>query len=177
MEIAYRVRQFWRALHAAQDEAGAHEAASWLSPALLDLFLQQPAFEQAHSLKVLRRLGEHGEHPDLMVAALLHDLGKARFPLRLWERIYIVLVSALAPGWMQSLAIVSPEQLPRQPFWMRPLVIARSHPTWGAQLAEEAGVSEIAVWLIRNHQNRQAPKLVTLNDRLLAKLIQADGNS
>jgi hypothetical protein len=54
--------------------------------------------EQAHALRVLHALLEQGEeHPDLSVAALLHDVGKSRFPLKLWERVLIVLGQAFFP--------------------------------------------------------------------------------
>ncbi|MDD2696332.1 MAG: hypothetical protein PHD58_10440 [Anaerolineales bacterium] len=178
MEIPYRLRQLWQALAAAPDRRGIDEATAWLTPAQITLFLRQPAFEQAHSLKVMRRLLANGEHhPDLLAAALLHDVGKTYYALRLWERAYIVLVGVLFPNWAQRGGARAPEALGKLPFWRRPLEVARGHPEWGAEMARQAGVSSLAAWLIQNHQNQEAAPLVTLNERLLAALRRADGNN
>ena len=48
--------------------------------------------EQAHAVSVYRQLVAQGEtSSDLLAAALLHDVGKSLSPLRLWERVLIVL--------------------------------------------------------------------------------------
>ncbi|MFZ4827058.1 MAG: hypothetical protein ACOYLB_06860, partial [Phototrophicaceae bacterium] len=59
-----------------------------LSPALWQAFTQLQRSEQQHSIRVLRRL--RATMPtvphDLAVAALMHDSGKARVALSVWEK-------------------------------------------------------------------------------------------
>lgn len=154
MRIGYRIRQFWEALHAAPTEYELAEVRGVLSPPLMVLFLQMQPGEQAHSLRIYRGLCDRGEtHPDLLVAALLHDVGKSRHPLRLWERVLIVLAQKLFGKRMKAWGQGQPRG------WRRAFVIAEQHPAWGAELAAQAGASPLAVRLIRHHQEGPDPDL------------------
>jgi len=63
-----------------------------LSKQEMALFLNQQTSEQVHSLKVFIQMREHGEQsPELLSAALLHDVGKSRYTLRIWERAVVVI--------------------------------------------------------------------------------------
>jgi putative nucleotidyltransferase with HDIG domain len=136
--------------------------------------------EQAHSLMVFHRLCSQTEdlsaeqRCDLLVAALLHDVGKSRRPLRLWERVWIVVGQALLPGLAGRLGEGSGEGPVRA--WQRPFVVAAQHPAWGAELAAEAGTSPLAVAIIRRHQNHSPPNGVTIEEVLLQRLQAVDGN-
>lgn len=172
--IIYRTRQFWNALSASPDAQELEQAQMWLNPQQMALFRQMSPGEQFHSLQVLRKVQSLGPdqpedlHPDLAVAALLHDVGKCRYPLRLWERILIVLSGALFPRALQNWGMGQPRG------WRRAFVVARAHPEWGAQMAAEAGASPLAVFLIRNHQNRAASPGKLLENRYLRILQTAD---
>ncbi|MBL7162006.1 MAG: HD domain-containing protein [Anaerolineales bacterium] len=169
--IFYRIRQFWLAASAptptTEQLALAQEV---LNPSQMVLFTHMQAGEQIHSLRVLRTLQAQEEiHPDLLVAALLHDVGKIRCPLRLWERFFIVLglkfIPRLAKTWGNS--------IPRG--WRRPFVVAEQHPLWGADLALKAGTTPLAASLIRRHQEiHPVNDPNTLEDRLLSALKSAD---
>jgi putative nucleotidyltransferase with HDIG domain len=138
----------------------------------MKLFLQMSAGEQAHSLEVLRRLQASGEQePDLLTAALLHDVGKTRRPLRLWERVWIVLAGKLASRGGGS------EPLERLPWWQKPLAVAVQHPAWGAEMAHAAGCSPRVVALIRRHQDKGTLNLQVEEDALLRKLQSVDDES
>ncbi len=171
MGLAYRSAQFLRALTArpgAEDLALADE---FLPADLRPLFLRLPRADQVHGLTVLRRLLARGErHPDLLAAGLLHDLGKARYPLRLWDRIVIVLAARLAPGasrqWGRAAATG----------WRRPFVVATCHPTWGADTVRRAGGSATLVNLILHHQV-ESSQMDSASDPLLQSLRMADGDS
>jgi hypothetical protein len=175
--IIYRTRQFWNALSASPGEQELEQAQMWLNPRQMALFRQMSPGEQFHSLQVLRnvqsidpdKLGDL--HPDLAVAALLHDVGKCRYPLRLWERIMIVLAGALFPRAVQNWGRSQPRG------WRRAFVVAQAHPEWGAQMAAKAGASPLAVFLIRNHQNRAAAPGVLLENQYLQILQAADHQS
>lgn len=148
MRLEYRIRQFWHALHSTPTEADLDSARALLSPGLMELFLRMETSEQAHSLRVFQDLlNSDLSQPDLLVAALLHDVGKSLYPLRLWERVWIVIARILFPKKVKSWGQGAPRG------WRRAFVIAEQHPTWSAELAQHAGASELAVELVRRHQD------------------------
>ena len=169
--ILYRVRQFWDALRYKPltngELAPAH---SVLTGEEMALFIRLQSSEQAHALRVLRTLQERGEtHPDLLTAALLHDVGKSCHPLRLWERVVIVLGKKFFPKSVHTWGRSKPQG------WARPFVVASEHPLWGAELSQKAGASPLAVHLIREHQNELPPlEFSTLESQLLSLLQEAD---
>jgi hypothetical protein len=178
VRIAYRARQFWHALTRAPDPNQLEQARQALSPELMALFQCLQASEQAHSLAILNHLHDQSiNQEDLMVAALLHDVGKSRYPLRLWERILIVLGEALFPGQARKWGQGEPRG------WRRAFVVAQQHPMWGAEMAAQAGATPLAVTLIRRHQEQLDPAVFTqagpstLEDRLLLKLQVVDDES
>ena len=169
----YRVRQFWRALSAQPDGRELAAAQAVLTPPQYALFRRMQPSEQAHSLGVLYQLHQQAIPPhELQVAALLHDAGKCLAPLQLWERAWIVLAAAIAPGWAQRQGSQPFQQA--IPFWQRPLVVACQHPEWGAKLAEEAGASALAVAVIRRHQEKIDPADSSPEAALLRRLQAVD---
>ncbi len=168
---AYRARQFFLALRA--QPLTADELApvrSILTPDQMNLFLQMQHSEQRHALNVLHTIQGWGEtDPDLLTAALLHDVGKIRAPLRLWERVLIVLGQTFAPRRVAAWGEASPQG------WRRPFVVAEQHPAWGGELASEAGTSPGAVSLILHHQSAEpASRADSREARLLQILQEAD---
>ena len=153
MSALYRVRQFASAL-VAQWRPGAIDerpAAEVLSPAELALFRRMSPDERRHSLAVLARVraAGHGD-PALLAAALLHDAGKTRVRLYVWERPWPV----LARAWRPELAARWGCGEPRG--WRRPFVVAAQHPAWGAEMAAAAGARPATVALIAAHQSHGA---------------------
>jgi putative nucleotidyltransferase with HDIG domain len=170
--MAYRARQFFLALRAVPAPEQVAQARTTFTPAQMALFSQLQASEQVHALAVVRKLVAQGEtNPDLLTAALLHDVGKSRFPLRLWERVWIVLGKALFPTQSKSWGSGSPTG------WRRPFVVAAQHPTWGAEMAAQIGVSPQVVDLIRKHQDRLPSESASPTERLLSKLQKADNEN
>jgi hypothetical protein len=172
VRVSYRVRQFWHSLFISPTIEEMAQARGILPPPLMALFLRLQPGEQAHSLRILRQLLERGErYNDLLVAALLHDIGKSRHPLRLWERVVIVAGRTLFPQqvkrWGQGKA----------QGWKRPFVVAEQHPAWGAQMSAQAGANPTTVALIRRHQDPLPSKQLTLEDQLLTKLMLLDDES
>ena len=191
--IAYRLRQFWSAVQAVPDPADLELAKTYLNAAQTNLFLSMQVSEQAHSLQVFKQLYNHAQivpgdvslassaqQPDLLVAALLHDVGKSRHPLHLWERVIVVLAKAVAPersrrwGGGQAADSAGLDIPPGVSAWRRPFVIAEQHPRWGAEMAAAAGVSQITASLISRHQQKSTAEPVSLEDRLLVELQAAD---
>ena len=175
MRLCYRARQFWQALATCPNPGELDKAQAVLSSSQAVLFGGMQPSEQAHALSMLEALQAQGEtEPDLLVAALLHDAGKQRCPLRLWERVVIVLVQAVSPSlirrWGQPVAGGCRG-------WRKPFRVAVQHAEWGAALALEAGVSPLAAALIRRHQQPAPAGSALQEDILLCKLQAVDNNS
>ena len=165
-----RLRQGLRALFAFARPVDDALAARTLSPPLLALFRQMRRPEQLHSLNVLRGVLAQGETPDdLAVAALLHDVGKARYPLRLWAKTVGVLVRAVSPSTFERLSRGDPRV-----FWQRPFVVYVHHPEWSAELLAAAGASELSIWLARHHQEPASQWTAHSGYNLLLRLQAAD---
>ncbi|MBN1669290.1 MAG: HD domain-containing protein [Anaerolineales bacterium] len=142
-----------------------------LSPAQLELFRRLQPAEQVHALRVFQAIQTESEAPvDLLRAALLHDVGKSRVPLQIWERVLIVLLRRFVPqrarAWGQGVPAG----------WRRALVVAEQHPAWGAELAAQVGCSQLTVELIRRHQQPTPTGLSPAQARLLARLQVADND-
>ncbi|MBE2222556.1 MAG: HD domain-containing protein [Anaerolineae bacterium] len=172
-ELFYRVRQFKQAVASpALNETGLTEVQAILSDAEFDLFLRFDRGEQWHSYQVMRTLQEAGHtQPELLQAALLHDVGKTRSPLSVWDRSLIVVMKQVLPGktavWGQN---------PTHG-WQRPFVVKAQHPEWGAEMAEAAGSRALVVDLIRRHQDdlsetAVAETGVTAEENELLRLLQ-----
>ena len=133
---------------AVPDQSGNELAQAILSPALLALFLKLQPSEINHSLEITRRLIASKEtDPDLLAAALLHDVGKSRSPLNLWERVIVVLAKRLIPGACQRWGTTGDLQ-----GWKRIFVVADQHAAWGAEMAALAGASKLTARIISRHQ-------------------------
>jgi hypothetical protein len=169
----YRVKQFFGALAARIDKDDERVLDRLLTPPQRSLFRRMAPNDQRHSIEVLHSLHQAGsQDPDLLVAALLHDAGKAAGRIWLWQRTLIVLLERWAPNvldWLARGACYT-----SAPWWRRGFVINRIHPELGACWAAEAGCSPTAVALIRRHQ---VPVVCirTDQDRLLVALQWADG--
>lgn len=169
-KLTYRIWQFWQSLKKPPGVEGWQKVEALLTRPELELFKSLPVPDQNHSLRVLTNLETRGEtDSDLLKAALLHDIGKTRYPLARWERVFAVVVEGLFP----ALAL---EWGKKDPWGIhRSLVIIHQHPIWGADLAEKAGSGQKVVWLIRHHE---ASDLSEVYDQeyigLLQKLQNAD---
>jgi putative nucleotidyltransferase with HDIG domain len=153
IRIYYRTRQFWQGLRVKPTTREIDRVRSVLNNAQFDLFLRMQPVEQSHSLAVFDKLSATGEaDQDLLVAALLHDVGKTLYPLKLWERTWIVLGKGFFPGRSKEWALGDLHDLRNLPFWKRPFVVAKQHPQWGANLAAQIGLSQMVVSLICRHQ-------------------------
>ncbi|MGQ9887339.1 MAG: HD domain-containing protein [Aggregatilineales bacterium] len=171
MSATQRVRQGVRALLNAAQPVDRKLAAAYLTPAQLALFDRLRRSEQLHSLNVLRAVLAQEQAPhDLAVAALLHDVGKARYPFPAWQKTLVVLARAAFPRRYARWAAADADSNR----WARPFAISMQHPVWGAELAAAAGASPRAVWLIAHHADPLAAHAGHPYAPLLARLQRAD---
>lgn len=171
MGLLYRVQQFYRSVFQGPPRDEAEIVGPHLSPALNTLFFQMSGTDRAHSIRVLAKLQEDDEHdPDLLAAALLHDVGKCLSPLTSIERTMAV----LAERWLPSRVDVWSQGEPNG--WRKPFVVSRQHPSWGSNMVREAGSSETIAKLIHAHQSTTGTGDQRTDD-LLLKLQQADATN
>jgi putative nucleotidyltransferase with HDIG domain len=158
------VRRFLRALRARVDPAERQVITDNLTPAQQRLFWAMMLEDQRHSLDVFYTLQRRGcQDQDLLLAALLHDVGKGE--VHLWHRVLFVLLRAGPSGLLRSLA------QPNGAGWRRALASINEHGRRGAALVQEAGAPPAVVELIRNHQREY------LSDRRAALLRTAEESS
>ncbi len=157
--ISYRLQQVHQQLGfvaplSAEDNA---EVARWLPAPAMSLFQGMSTADQQHSLRVCRRLLEHGcLEKDLLAAALLHDVGKGQGRVPFWTRPVIVIGKQCAPRLLSRLAVY-PQKGMACPQWRRSLGYAWHHADIGADLAAAVGLSERTVLYIRTHYQPNGP--------------------
>jgi hypothetical protein len=128
--------------------------------------------EQTHAYRVFQHLKVAGHtESDLLVAALLHDVGKTLYPLSVFDRVAIVLGKRLSPRAALRWGEGKPRGL------RRPFVVTENHAAWGADLVAQAGASSRTVELIRCHQDSPASGTGSHTEPLLAALQSADNES
>ncbi len=172
MGALHRLDQGLRALAAWTRPVDDALAARYLSPELAALYRRMRRSERQHSLRVLRRLLDAGQtDPDLLAAALLHDVGKVRTRFWLPEKVLVVLVKALAPGAYRRWGSGPARG------WRRPFAVSIQHPAWGADMVAAAGGSPLAVELVRRHADHLDGPPQTGADRLLLALQSVDDQS
>ncbi|MEP7290854.1 MAG: HD domain-containing protein [Chloroflexota bacterium] len=170
-----RLRQGLRALFAFSRPVDLALAEKFLTPEQLALFRRMRRGEQLHSLNVLRTVVAQSSEvsvttpPELATAALLHDVGKSRYPLRLWQKTIAVLVRAFAPATFKRLSKGDPRRMIQRPF-----VVYVRHPVWSAELLAECNASPAAIWLVAHHANDADKLPVSDLIPLLKRLQHAD---
>jgi hypothetical protein len=155
--ITYRLWQVRQQLGfvAPLDVEERREVARWLPASAYALFTGMSPADQRHSLRVCFGLQARGcVEPDMLAAALLHDVGKAQGRVPFWTRPIIVVGKRFAPRLLQRVAIYPHDGLPA---WRRALGYAWWHAEIGADMAAAAGLSERAVLYIRTHHQPRGP--------------------
>ncbi len=172
MGVKYRLEQFFHALATQPSEQDLTAVNTNLTSPLAELFHQMSFADQSHSVRVFSHLSRQGEtDPDLLGAALLHDVGKCRKPLKPWDRAVVVLVKALRPNLIPNWGAGEPKGR------KKPFVVYLHHAEWGAQMVDERGGSALTVYLIRHHQDKLTHAPRDDREMFLEKLQIADGRN
>lgn len=145
-QLPHLARRFVGALSARVEPAELAPLSTLLSPAEEDLFRAMRVADQRHGLDLLARLRRDGhDDPDLLRAALLHDVGKSLGFLPLGFRVAYGLSRLISPRLAAWLGDV------RRPRWCRPFYLAAHHAEVGARAARQAGSNPRVVDLIHGH--------------------------
>jgi putative nucleotidyltransferase with HDIG domain len=149
----YRLRQFLRALEESQETVPGESLEPYLEKGGRRLFTMLSRRDQTHSAQTAARvLQARPADLELVVAALLHDVGKGE--QRIWQRVAYVLLGRAAPPLLRWLARADRG-------WRGALYRSLHHPLLGAQMAREIGYAEAVCCLIARHHE------VTVDPRLL----------
>ncbi|MGH2459764.1 MAG: hypothetical protein ACRDIY_12950 [Chloroflexota bacterium] len=160
--LGHLVGRFFGAVGARVDPGELGVLDRYLGPAERALFLTMGIADQRHSLDLCRRLRCDGHaDPDLLRAALLHDVGKSVGPLPVPYRVIYALCRLVNPKLARWLG------QRERPTLVRPFYFAAHHAGLGALAAERAGSNPRVIQLIERHE---AP-----NDQLSFLLYRYDG--
>ncbi len=169
--ILRRLGQGLRALLAFATSPELDLAQRYLTEREFAAFQHLSRADQLHSLNVLRAAlrAEPNAPAALIAAALLHDLGKSRYHLRVWQKTLAVLMLRLAPAFSQKLS-----QCERLSIWRAPFVVRKLHPKWSGELLRECSSDAVVIWLAENHHEDAAPFEEHEHFSLLTALQAAD---
>ncbi len=176
--VRYRLRQFCRSVFVISKREELDPVQAILNPAQWELFIQLQPAEQKHAIDLYHRLVETGEtQPDLLLAALLHDVGKLHYPLSPLERALAVIVQAISPGLALKWGRIATNEWEKIPAWRRAFVVAAQHAEWGADMARQAGASRLTEQLIRLHHQSNGPSENVVESNLQRTLWMLDNES
>jgi len=157
----YRVRQFTRGLrpHLAPGEVA--EVRGLLRPEEFHLFLHAEPRDRRHSLDLYRLLNAEGASPAMLVAALLHDVGKGR--VATWHRVAFVVLNGVSPRVARAVAAETGAG------WRRALWRLQHHAALGAHALEAVAADARVVAIVRAHTGPPPT-----DDAEVARFIAAD---
>ena len=146
--ILHRLDQGLRASLAFAVSPDLGMAQMYLTRSEFAAFKRMSRADQLHSLNVLRAAlkAQPNAPVALAAAALLHDVGKSRCHLAVWQKTLAVVLRRLAPGLSHRLS-----RSKSLNGWRAPFVVQQRHPNWSAEILEDCGSDTSIIWLAENH--------------------------
>ena len=161
-DVAAHVRRFFRGFRGALTPEEARTVEALLGEEELRCFRALQGREQRHAVDVMQHLRTHGSpSDDLLVAALLHNVGKG--PLHLYERVAYTLLAMFTPWLLRRIA------QPDGRGFRLAMAAQRDHPARGVEVLAAIGVRPRVLELVRGHHDASPG-----GDAELAALIEAD---
>ena len=142
-----RLRQTYRHLRVGPDES----IVACLPAVARPIIASMPSSDRRHALVTYATLRDAGADEELMLAGLLHDMGKPR-EARLWHRV----AAALAPDIASRLGKVARQYV--------------AHAERGADMARDLGLSDRVIGVIARHHRAPSDS----DDRRLRAAERAD---
>lgn len=162
--IPHRLSQFWHYLGFGSQQT-VSPALELLSTEALVTFRQLGRGDQRHAIAVATALDHTGASESLVVAGLLHDIGKAcpGVRIRLTDRVIKVALERFAPGRLGTLS--NQDVMPPRG---KGLWVLSRHARVGSEMVGDWGYSARVSWLIFHHEDQNS------EDEELQRLIAAD---
>lgn len=161
----YRVKQFYWSITSKIDEKGLEYVKNNLNAKEYKLFLRLSKQEQYHSMKVAKDVEQEClklkiESKELIMIALLHDIGKIYKKLNVFDKSIMVLADKITSGKIRNIKHSKKTE------------VYFNHGIIGYELLKNSGINERALYLIKNHHNDRIKDDMELN--ILRK---CDGNN
>jgi UTP:GlnB (protein PII) uridylyltransferase len=146
----YRIQQFFKSLFVTKGMVDMEFVHKHLTAAQEGVFLRMQAYDRYHSVYFAKTLisNVYKVPEDLIVAALLHDVGKSRYPINSFHRMGAVVARRFAPQVMEK------ENEEEVAFLNRTVLVSNHHAEWSENMAKSAGVSDLTAWIIAHHEDK-----------------------
>lgn len=143
----YRVKQFWWSLISSIDENDIKYLNIHLNETEKKLFMKLKKSEQKHCINVAKDVeqicfNKNIKCDKLIKAALLHDIGKIKGKLNVFDKSIIVILDYISKGRLGRLKTI------------KKINVYYNHGEIGAEILKEYGYEQRFLYLIRNHHNK-----------------------
>ncbi|WP_373897205.1 HD domain-containing protein [Haloimpatiens sp. FM7315] len=161
--MLYRIKQFLLAINSKITNEDKRFIKKYLNKDQLELFYKLKIHERKHAINVAKDvkrkcdLNNIKDKNTLVVAALLHDIGKIEHNLTLVDKSTLVILDKLTRGNMKKYKKI------------KKIDIYYNHPYKGYKILEKIGENKEVLRLVKNHHNNDIKK-----DLLLEILRECD---
>ena len=146
----YRVKQFFWGLLSLYKKTDDKFIAKFLNKDEIEMFKKLKINDQHHCIRVCKEALEVNDSFELKIdqyklgkAALLHDIGKIKLHLNLFEKSIIVILDKLTKGYIRKFDNI------------KQINIYFNHPKIGYYMLKEKGYSEELLEVVKYHHNKQ----------------------